>query len=189
MICIHIIFHLKSFHIPLVSQYNAHNHFNSSLLLHHIAVPYNLPHHSLIWHFNFQFSFLLKQIRKKLWGYFLCIFVDARKPTLGSVSQVLLFLKIETDFSLYEIRFLSRKIHYHIKVKRRWMASEKSYRSRKSGIGSMYLVFFLISLSTALSLLQVVSQSIYFAHLLGWILKCVFAIVETFRAGFGKFVQ
>lgn len=69
------------------------------------------------------------------------------------------------------------------------MASEKSYLSRKSGIGSVYLVFFLRSLTTALSLVQVVSQSSYFAHLLGWILKCVFAIVETFRAGCGKLVR
>lgn len=70
------------------------------------------------------------------------------------------------------------------------MPSEKSYLSRKSGIGSVCLTFLLRSVTIALSILQVVSQNYYyyFAHLLDCILKGVFTIVKTFRAGFGKFI-
>lgn len=99
------------------------------------------------------------------------------KPTVGTMSQAYLFLKIETNlFLLYETRLLSRK-------------TGLSYQDP----GSVYLIIFFPSGLLPLPgpfckwFLKVITILHIITISLGWISKCcMFAMVKIFRAGFGK---
>ena len=150
----------------------------TSLLFH--IIGFIIP----LWPFNFQFFFFsllnsstINKLEKKQnsWFFFLVFFVG--KPTLGTLSQAYLYLKIEQICSCYmRPDYGPGRLDYHIKT-------------LTVCIWLFFFPLYLLPLPGHFSrlFLKVITILHIITILLGWIFKCyMFAIVKIFRAGFGK---